>query len=460
MRLQRIFFFFIILTIFVFSNLFAIDLKLIKKETVNSVDFFYRFSDSANREIELVFELSRDLVRRSAQDIPSLALLHQKIHTELPSLAYKIAAEQLTATANEYYRHVTDIEHTVWQAKRNLGQNFELAFQCPEQILVYDLEFTKDVKFSYHHILKMQSCSFEFNTKKAYADLLKDIKQKIQQTKKILINEVIYEVQQTEDGFKIYYEIPAGLTKQQGQKIINSIEKTQKTITNIQALFNQKQEKLKVHFQELVQSNKDFLAIIKRSQKDLIKNIAQALTNKQEEEYYKYYLKITKNNQGHSIHPDYERLVKKYQPLMHQVAFSVDDSSLSQRQLANKLLNFLQAIPYDDLKQRDLEYFAGFITPPILFAQNKGDCDSKSVAFLAIAKNLFSNTRGILVLIANHAFVGLELQPQGKEQVLEHNGIAYVLAEVVGPAILSFGVIGTRSKAAIKKKEIEEIITF
>ena len=52
-------------------------------------------------------------------------------------------------------------------------------------------------------------------------------------------------------------------------------------------------------------------------------------------------------------------------------------AGLSQRQAINRLLIWVQSIPYDTLHDRANDL--GFLAPINVLMQNRGDCDSKSV---------------------------------------------------------------------------------
>lgn len=442
------------------SNLFTEELKLIKQETSTSIKFSYQFYDFLNKSKEVSFELEKNFIQQSIGEIPSLKVLHEKIHTELPRLAYKSSEKYLAPIENDYYHHLADIQYIATQAKRNLGEDFELVFQCPKKIINYNLEFSKEKKFYYKIKSEIAACAFETKTQNAYQSLVAKITQSIEKVGKKLPAEVVYQLKTTDQGYQTIYNIPAGFSRTLHQKILKTIENNQSNIENLQNSFQEKQKELKIYFDQVVATNKSFIANIKKSQPEVLQNILQDISSQQEEEYSRYYLKVEKTKQGNSISPDYKRLVLKYKSSMGQIADALNETHLGERELANKILNFLQAIHYNDLQKRDLEYFTGFLTPPAIFYENQGDCDSKSVAFLSIAKNLFLNTKAILVLIPGHAFIGLELQTQEKDTTLEHNGIHYVLAEVAGPAISPFGTIGSKSETAIKKKDIDEIIVF
>jgi hypothetical protein len=445
---------------FIFIDLCAKELELIKQETESSVKFSYQFYDFLSQPKEVAFELDKDLIQEAIEAIPSLETLHQKIHTELPRIAYEIAKEQFAPIEDDYYHHLSDVEYAAIQAERNLGEGFELIYECPKQIVDYSLEFTKTKKFGYKISSQINSCSFQTSTEKAYQNLIEKIGQSIEKVKRKLPEKAVYKIEITAKGYQTSSKIPGGLSKKVHERALNAIKNNQKNIENWGNTFEEKSNSLKESFQQVVAANKTFIAAAQKQQSQILKNILQDIALKQDEEYYQYFLKVEKTKQGNVIGPDYKKIVLTYRPFMNKVANALNDSDLEERALANKILNFLQAIKYNDLKKRDLEYFSGFLTPPALFYENRGDCDTKSVAFLSIAKNLFLNTKAILVLVPGHAFIGLELQAQAKDATLEHGGIKYVLAETAGPGVLPFGKVGAQSLNAIKKNDIEEVIVF
>ena len=83
--------------------------------------------------------------------------------------------------------------------------------------------------------------------------------------------------------------------------------------------------------------------------------------------------------------------MKDYEKRMRIVSDAIREKNLSDRELLEKALSFLQSIPYDTLQNRDLESFTGFLPAYYLLDKNIGDCDSKSVALLSIAK--YSDTK-------------------------------------------------------------------
>ena len=111
----------------------------------------------------------------------------------------------------------------------------------------------------------------------------------------------------------------------------------------------------------------------------------------------------------------------------------------------NYALNFLQNIPYDQLVSRYTSNGAGFQTPYGLLYNNRGDCDTKSVALAAILRNLFPELRIVMVYVPEHAFVGVHFKPGKKDYALQLGGQPFVLAEPTGPSLAPLGRLDDRA---------------
>ena len=152
--------------------------------------------------------------------------------------------------------------------------------------------------------------------------------------------------------------------------------------------------------------------------------------------------------------------MKDYEKRMRIVSDAIREKNLSDRELLEKALSFLQSIPYDTLQNRDLESFTGFLPAYYLLDKNIGDCDSKSVALLSIAKTLTPKTKSIMVLITKHAFLAFAIPAKPDDKTILYQGERYVVAEVAGPTVLPLGEVGKASESAIRKNVFEEILSF
>lgn len=111
-------------------------------------------------------------------------------------------------------------------------------------------------------------------------------------------------------------------------------------------------------------------------------------------------------------------------------------------------LAFVQSIPYDTAPDRAK---LGFATPPAMLWQNRGDCDTKTVALAAILGTLLPSYATAIVLVPGHALLGIAMPPAQGDRLYAHQGRTYVLLEPVGPALSKIGELSPRSGAALAK---------
>lgn len=156
------------------------------------------------------------------------------------------------------------------------------------------------------------------------------------------------------------------------------------------------------------------------------------------------------------LRPDYARIAQDSLQALRPVAdaLAASASGLPRRDGLGRLLLFLQTIPYDRLDDRSSD--AGFLLPLVLLAENRGDCDSKAVAFATLARLLYPDVPSALVLVPQHAFVALGLPPAPGDRTLRHGGREWVLAEPVGPHVLPVGRLGEESERKLGR--IEDVI--
>ncbi|MFZ5477522.1 MAG: hypothetical protein ACOZNI_12170 [Myxococcota bacterium] len=113
------------------------------------------------------------------------------------------------------------------------------------------------------------------------------------------------------------------------------------------------------------------------------------------------------------------------------------------RAFAARALSFVQTIPYEKRKNGGDR---GYRRPLSLLYRNRGDCDGKAVLFLALVRARFPDVGAAVIYVPDHAYVGLAVEPRPGEAVLRHDGVAYVLAEPVGPRLVPLGEVGPKSR--------------
>ena len=158
-----------------------------------------------------------------------------------------------------------------------------------------------------------------------------------------------------------------------------------------------------------------------------------------------YYVK---DNTGNFILPDHVRIAQAYDAYVEPLALAIDQETqgMEPRDKVNFLLNFLQSIPYDQLLSRQYSNGSGFATPRDLLLKNRGDCDSKAVAFAAVMHRLMPDVTVMIVYIKDHAFIGATLPVVSGDKTIRSNNQIFVLAEPVGPAMERLGEISEKSR--------------
>ncbi len=154
-------------------------------------------------------------------------------------------------------------------------------------------------------------------------------------------------------------------------------------------------------------------------------------------------------DQTGALLPDYRRIAERSLPGLAPLAKAIGAQvqGLPTRGALTQALGFIQTIPYDPLENRAND--PGLLPPLVMLAENRGDCDTKSVAFAALAHLLFPEVPSALILVPNHALLALGLDPEPGDRVVHYQDRDWVLAEPVGPGTPPVGQIGEESPAAL-----------
>ncbi len=146
------------------------------------------------------------------------------------------------------------------------------------------------------------------------------------------------------------------------------------------------------------------------------------------------------------ILPDHVRHVHSYARHMKPIVAGLGGRLDNPRMFANRALGFVQTIPYE---MRALEQDR-YRLPFAILAKNKGDCDSKTVLYLALMRRAWPDVALAVVYVEGHAFAALRIRPRPQDEVVEVRGKPYVLVEPVGPAVLPVGTIGDTSRQRMR----------
>lgn len=164
----------------------------------------------------------------------------------------------------------------------------------------------------------------------------------------------------------------------------------------------------------------------------------------------KFYTVVQKGSEKY-LRPDYLGLTDRYTPFGAVVARGIDKTGpKDKRGKARHALEFIQSIPYS----RDTPNGADFQTPIGMFTQNKGDCDTKSVALAAILRELGIDS--VMVVIPEHMFMGVEVTPLPGDHVFSHGGKTFVGVEPAGEGY-PIGRVGPDSASGLHNGGAEVI---
>jgi hypothetical protein len=91
-------------------------------------------------------------------------------------------------------------------------------------------------------------------------------------------------------------------------------------------------------------------------------------------------------------------------------------------------------VPPERIGRRDV---FGLWVPEQVMTDGKGDCDSKATTFAALWRH--RRPRIVIILVPEHALVGVEGKPGPGESFVQIGNRYYVLCEVAGPGKLPPG---------------------
>jgi hypothetical protein len=132
---------------------------------------------------------------------------------------------------------------------------------------------------------------------------------------------------------------------------------------------------------------------------------------------------------------DYERVaVRGTEPLADCFrALREEGRGSSDQRLLSLFLSFFQDLRYQEPPEYELgRRTNGFWVPTEVLVRKAGDCDSKSVAFCSLWRNL--PRQAVIILVPGHSLVAVEARPGPDEAFVQIGNRYFVLCEVAGPA--------------------------
>ncbi len=152
--------------------------------------------------------------------------------------------------------------------------------------------------------------------------------------------------------------------------------------------------------------------------------------------------------EGRKVLPDHVRFVEAYTDDVAPVAAALAEgldlgAEAGRRAYADRAVRFVQAIPYERRKGGGDK---GYRRPLAVLARNRGDCDSKTVLYLALVRAALPDVAGAVVYVPGHAFAAVGVPAVPGDAIVRVGGERLVLAEPVGPKTAPLGDGAARSK--------------
>lgn len=149
---------------------------------------------------------------------------------------------------------------------------------------------------------------------------------------------------------------------------------------------------------------------------------------------------------------DLAALVDRYAAPLVPVATALAEPMDGPEDFATRVLGFVQAIPYearrvtmwgepvgnnaDEARLGTIEAtvgYLGFRRPLALLDANTGDCDGKTVLYLAIVRARYPEVPLAAVRIPHHVYGGVAIPGWDPGSQFSHAGVSYTVVEPTGP---------------------------
>ncbi len=427
-----------------------------KKEYTQKTQFNIHFVDLDSEKRDLTFLIANQKLTLSQHRIPTLEKLQKLAQNQAIASAQQVATASKTITEAEYGKIYENIVTLTKEANAQISPWYHISLKRAGQVS-FGVQSVPGRSASIDYFWKTPSLTINLSETQKSNDIIQAL------------------------VLKTNADLPAGARVKvtfKGKNIAMVAEGNNNTNqlhanralkgfqTQLNQLLQQRQELGTIstkHFQHIADIlNKKLkeLENIAKSQMDVFREQYRILYNQQ---VTKNYLTLVTYDRQDVMRVDYKKVVDDYVAAMKPVALALVRSlpeSANIRHYVQTSLNFVQSIPYDTLEERNLQSLAGFLMPLDMVAQNRGDCDTKSAALLAIFANLLPTHKTIMIIIPNHAFIGINIQPKPEDMVYKYHDQVYVLMEVAGPAIFPVGQVGDRSRRGIAGRKILEVIAI
>ena len=186
--------------------------------------------------------------------------------------------------------------------------------------------------------------------------------------------------------------------------------------------------------------------------------LMQLLAERFERDQTVYLSRYLRRRDGHRIMVDFAGATAALQSPMRAVAEALGKSAPGlndDRARLTLALGFFQEIPYAVLEDK-VRRGGDFLPAPALLAQNRGDCDSKSVALAAVLRSFAPWRKLAIVTMPEHAILAVDVPAETDDITVRSKGRQYVAVEAAGPAMAPVGRVGARTARYLREgREIE-----
>ena len=222
---------------------------------------------------------------------------------------------------------------------------------------------------------------------------------------------------------------------------------------------------------DVQQHGNDINVSVRARKQSIITEVQQQLRQAQQAAFNqylseRYYMQYVTPLGQKAIKPDYLKYIQESTPALIPLSQAFYDQIADRsdvHEYLNLLLSWLQSIPYDTIEDRVTSNGSGFAPPLGLLNGNRGDCDSKAVLMASIMRALLPTAPLVLILLDDHAFLGVELKnPLPNAKTINIGGTIYTALEPTGPAQFRVGEIAASSaqKLASGHYTVEHVAPF
>ena len=160
--------------------------------------------------------------------------------------------------------------------------------------------------------------------------------------------------------------------------------------------------------------------------------------------------------EGNVISPDFNRMIPFYMGFtspLYALTIRTLGKDSTPRERVEFLLRFVQDIPYGIPPTRsNSKVISGVLSPPQIFIEKWGDCDSKVLLLSSILAHE-PRYKILLLHLDKHLLMAFEGRPHPNDAYIIFQGKNFILADPTGPARLPLGNPGPDFKGQFKKIE-------